>query len=274
MPRPEAAGSKAIRTRVKATMTDWKRPALLRRYGIDVSRAIGILAMLGAPVAVWFLFGGRRYLPGVGAAYALALGASVWAARVGSEAQRAAAQDPTAFPEPLAPEWWRPPLVQARGNEISKVLVAAAIVGFPVAVCLGSDGRARPYALVVLYVLLLGGAFWTSAVGSEARRVAAQRAAAENAAAWAAYTAAQAAAQAQPIVGHGEPMAAQALPMQPPPPPSTASANAMQGPAMVAAGCGGIGLMMAVGTLALLLVGLYILDLFLFRGTIFNGILN
>lgn len=238
-------------------MTDWLRPALVQRYGVDISKGLGILAMLGAPGAFCFLFSHKSHAGHVVAgAYALMLGGSVWTGVVGSQARRAEAQNPTAIAEPPTPEWWRPPIVQQRGVEISRLLAAAAILGFPVALCLGSEGRYRPYVLGFVYVLLLGGTFWTNAVGSEARRFAAQRAAAERAAAWAAHT-----AQMQGTGAPGEPTNEQVIAALPPPP---SGADAMQGPAMVAVGCGGVGLAAGLVLLAGLVVIGYLCLLLLY----------
>lgn len=221
---------------------------LVQRYGVDISRALGVLALLGAPGTFRLLLIGRAYAWGIAAGvYALLLGASLWTGRVGSEARRTAALDPAGAPEPSAGEWWRPALVQQYGVEIAKALAALAILGCPGALCLSAMGR-RPYVVGLVYLLLWGGVFWSSAVGSEARRIAAQRAAA-----WAAQAAAQAALTRDPGAPGGPTTTPVFGTTSPAPPPISAHTDAMQGPAMVAVGCGGIGL---VAGLVLLVVSL------------------
>lgn len=154
---------------------------LVQRYGVDLSRALLVLALLCVPGAGRLLLSDWAYAPGVATgAYALLLGASLWAGLVGSRARRAAALDPAVAPVPPAQEWWRPWLVQQHGVEIAKALAVVAILGCPAAVCSSTIGP-RPYVLGIAYLLLWGAFFWTSAVGSEARRIAAQHAAARAA---------------------------------------------------------------------------------------------
>lgn len=221
--------------------------ALTQRYGVDISRALGIVALLGAPGACCLLVSNRAYAGGIVAGvYALLLGASLWTGRVGAEARRAAAANPTAVPETPPPTWWRPPILQKRGVDISAALAAVAFLGFPGAMCLAASGRSMPYVVGLVYALLVGGFVWASAVGAEARRIAAQHEAAARAAAWAAHAAAQAALTQEPGAP-GAPMTAPVFGAPPSgSPPPVEGMDAAQGPAMVAVGCGGIGLVMAV----------------------------
>jgi len=214
-------------------MTDWLRPALVRRYGVDMSKALGIVAVLGVPGAMAVLAGDERYARHiVGGVSALLFGTMLWTRRVGAAAQRAESQDPRAIPEALAPEWWRPPFVQRHGLEIAKALGAAAIF-FPCLAAVWTADGYNPYAVGLLYALLLGGTFWTITVGSEARRAAARLAAAQHAAMYAAAQGAQLGPPGSPTY----PMSAQGF-VGHQQPPKAAGVGTSIGKAVAAVGCG------------------------------------
>lgn len=176
-------------------MTAWWRPALLQRYGVDMSKALGIVALLGVPCAIRFLYVEEKYVRYVVAGLTVQLiAAMVWTGSVGYAAQQSGSRDSTAISDAPTSEWWRPLFVQRHGLEIAKALGAAAFLGS----CL-IGGLDHPVAMALLYALLLGGCFWTITVGSEARR-SSLRQAARQAAQW---------APQRPAEGSTQPMSAQ-----------------------------------------------------------------